>query len=720
VASPRIKKILDHRFSYGVAYTMHAAINRNKSYVDPLFFLYGLIKGSGDFLAQIFGQKKINKVCIELAQASDDEENTSTIEPVDSLNQLVFAQSVSKCVEMIRSGRNNIGLLGAIASICAENSDAMDIMEMSGISREDVEKAAAAEITSLNPSREKKGGGQVASSIPTAPASPISELCLDMTAQAASGELNRTFCREEEIDSVILSLMRKIKSNPLLIGDPGVGKTAIVEGLAYRINSGKVPEKLVGARLYSLAMSTLVSGTSLRGQFEERLRSVIENICSEENALLFIDEVHMLVGAGDNSGVMDAGNILKPYLARGELRCIGATTFRDYNRTIKKDGALSRRFQKIVVHEVDSASTLDILEGLQPDFEAFHGCKIDDGSLGRIVDLSNRYLSERRFPDKAIDCLDDSCARAVMNSSSVDNECVERSIASIANVPVEMLRTSDEDRLEDASNVIKGEVLGNDEAIDEMCRLIRSGLQSGKRSGSLLCSMIVHGAPGVGKTTSLERLSEIIFGNGTFMSINGAEYVEPHSISKIIGSPPGYIGYNEESQIVRQIRRSPHSMIVIKGVGGMNSSVREQIFDMLKSGRMTTGDGDEIDLGNAVFVFIEDSEESKSVGFTPDSSNSSTKGLDRWNSYGIFEDVDGVVKFKKVKSPEVLERIARMEISVDYDGLDDKDVDDMIKNILEENAYASPSKIRREVRRGLERLVGEERRGVDASVDVLE
>ena len=716
MANPRIKKILDHKFSYGIAYTMHAAINRNKGFIDPLFFVYGLVKGSSEFLAKIFGQKQINKVCIELAQASTDEEQG--VKVVNKVGDLKFSQSVSKCVEMVRSGKTNMGILGAIASVCAECPDAMSIFEKSGISRHEIEKAAAAEITSLNPQKEAGAASPVDHAVQGAPL-PVSELCLDMTALAAGGDLNQTFCRESEIDSVILSLMRKIKSNPLLIGEPGVGKTAIVEGLAYRIVSGNVPQKLVGAKLYSLTMSSLVSGTSLRGQFEERLKAVVENICSQENAILFIDEVHMLVGAGDNTGVMDAGNILKPYLARGRLRCIGATTFRDYNRTIKKDGALSRRFHRIVVHEVDRAATLDILRGLKSDFEGFHDCVISDEALERIVCLSDRYLTERYFPDKAIDCLDDACARAVMRSSAVDQECVELSVASIANVPISMLRSTDADRISSALPILKREVLGNDDAIEEICRLMASALSAGRHKEGLLASMIVHGPAGMGKRTVLRRLSELLFGNGAFLPINGAEYVEPHSISKIIGSPPGYVGYNEESQIVRQVRRCPHSLILIEGVGKMNGSVREQIFDMLKSGKLSTGEGDVVDLGNSVFIFVEESGSSRAVGFGTNFSDSSREGLDRWNSYGIFGDVDGVVRFMPVESPETLKRIARMEIenlSIDMKGAE---VDAIIDRIIDENRDISPSKIRRETRRALEKSGSEKMEGIDATVDVV-
>lgn len=708
MANPRIKKLLDYKFSYGVAYTMHAAINRNREHIDHLFFLYGLMKGTGDYLAKLYGQKKLNKACLALAEACETEDEDPD-RSVDFVTSLKFSPSVARCVEMVRSGKNDVGLLGAIAAICSEHPDAMQVLETSGITRDVIEKAAVAEVNTINSQGTKDApkSGRRSAAPSGHPTSALAELCIDLTEQASRGELNQTFCREREIDGVVLSLMRKIKNNPLLIGDPGVGKTAIVEGLAYRIASGDVPKKLKGARLYSLAMSTLVSGTSLRGQFEERLQAVVENICQEENALLFIDEVHTLVGAGDNNGVMDAGNVLKPYLARGELRCIGATTFRDYNRTIKRDGALSRRFHNIVVHEVDTSSTLDILKGLKPSFEDFHECKIENEAIEEIVRLSSRYLTERRFPDKAIDCLDDSCARAVLDGSNVDVDRVEQSVAFIANVPLSMLRSSDADRLGEARPMLKGEIIGNDAAIDELCDLMMGGFSHGKKTGSPLCSLIVHGPSGVGKKSVVRRLSEMMFGSDAFIMLNGAEYVEPHSISKIIGSPPGYVGYNEESKIVRQVRRCPHSFIVVDGIEKMNVSVRGQIFDMIKTGRMTTGEGDDVDLGNAVFVLLQDSGFSRAMGFSSDSNESSMEGLDRWNSYGIFGSVDGVVRFSEVKSPEDLRRIAALEIE-EYDAEGWDGVKDMTEEILEENMDACPSKIRREIRRGLEKLASEE------------
>jgi len=711
LANTRIRKIVDHRLSYGIAYTMHAAINRNRRYIDSVFFMYGLMRATSDYVVNFFGTERVNNACIELlSYISEDDGDEQSGSIVEGLSGLVISKEVSSCIELVRTGKTNIGLLGVMASMYCNNTEVACALQSVGIELVEVEKAAAQEIGIMNPPAKNTPpaipGNIPMSNIPPpaqAP-SPLSDLCIDMTELAANGDLNRTFCRDVEIDGVVLSLMRKIKNNPLLIGEPGVGKTAIVEGLAYRIVSGEVPYKLQGAKLLSLEMSTLVSGTNLRGQFEERLKSVIETVCADDNAILFIDEIHMLVGAGDNTGVMDAGNMLKPYLARGELRCVGATTFRDYNRTIKKDGALSRRFHKITVQEVGKEPTLDILEGLKPDFERFHGCKISKKALVTIVDLSARYLTERNFPDKAIDCMDDACARAVMMGKMVSVARVEETVASLANVPISMIRSSDEERVSEVRPMLKSEILGNDNAIDSVCDLLLSGFTNSKHDGGVLCSMLLHGPKGVGKSTILHRISASIFGSDALLEINGSEYSEQHSISKVIGSPPGYVGYNEESKIVRQVRKCPHSLIVIDGIVNMHSVVREQIFEMVRSGKMTTGEGDIVDLSNAIFVFLDTSSASRAVGFSSESSDSLAKGLDHWRSYGIFSDIDSVIEFKPIVSSEILRNIIEMELNNRTKKIEAKTSEEIVERVLDENTGASPSKLRKETRRAIDAL----------------
>lgn len=463
----------------------------------------------------------------------------------------------------------------------------------------------------------------------------IAKFCIDFTQKANDGLLPPVFCREDEMNQIITTLLKKNKANPLLIGEAGVGKSALVEGLAQKFASGNVPERLKGFRIISLPLSSVVQGTTLRGQFEERFEDILKQIIKEKNIILFIDEIHTAIGAGSGSeSGLDAGNIMKPYLARGDIKCIGATTFDDYYKYMRKDKALSRRFQRIFISEPNENKTVEIIRGLVPSLEKFHQCKIEDNTLDYIVKLCKRFVTDRFFPDKAIDCLDHSCAKSSLFSSVVDHSIVEQVVSEFSDIPLSLVKKNDIERMDGIEKALSSEIIGNDKAISELCNRIRFCFSTRKSSG-VLCSLAVYGPPGIGKKTLVHELAHGLYGNGAVITINGSEYSESHSVSKLIGSPPGYIGHGEETFILREIRRRPHTIILVKNINQIHSVVLEQLRQIIDTGSLTDVHGMTADFSNCIFVFSIDINK-KSVGQIGFSTNS---------DINIYED-----DFKLMKS----------------------------------------------------------------------
>jgi len=436
--------------------------------------------------------------------------------------------------------------------------------------------------------------------------SPLTKYCVDFTQKAREGLLSQVFCRENEMDQIVTTLLKKNKANPLLIGEPGTGKTSIIEGLAQRFADGNVPSRLKGYRILSMPLSSVVQGTTLRGQFEERLDEILKQVIKDKNVILFIDEMHTIIGAGLGSEAgLDAGNIMKPYLARGDIKCIGATTFDDYYRYMRKDKALSRRFQRIFVSEPDEEKTVEIIKGLVPSLEKFHGCKIEAEVFEYVVRLCKRFVTDRFFPDKAIDCLDHACAKSSLYSSVVDNSIVEQVVSEFSDIPLSLVRKNDVDRMEGMEKELSSVVIGNDRAVSEMCNRIRFCCSTRKSSG-VLSSIALYGPPGIGKKTLVYELAERLYGKGAVIAINGAEYSESHSVSKLIGSPPGYVGHEEETFILREVRRKPHTVILIKNQDQMHPSVMEQFKQIFDAGTLTDVHGMIADFSNCIVVFSVD------------------------------------------------------------------------------------------------------------------
>lgn len=487
---------------------------------------------------------------------------------------------------------------------------------------------------------------------------------VDLNEKAKQGKIDPVIGRNDEINRVIQILSRRNKNNPVLIGEPGVGKTAIAEGLAQRIVNNDVPEILKNCHIISLNMSSVVAGTKYRGEFEERLKKVIDEVKKHKDWILFVDELHTLVGAGSSEGSMDAANIMKPALARGELRCIGATTLKEYKKYIEKDAALERRFQPVKVGEPTPKDTLEILKGLRDRYEAFHKAKITDEALKAAVDLSGRYITDRFQPDKAIDVIDETAAKVRMEASStpeglkkkeeelesvnkekeaavssqdfekaaiyrdqakklqteidalkkdwkggdhdhltVTEEDVAEVVSKWTGVPVQNLKKSDSERLLHLEDELHKRVIGQDEAVHAVATAIRrarAGMKDPKRP---IGSFLFLGTTGVGKTELARALAECMFGSEKNMiRFDMSEYMEKHEVSRLVGAPPGYVGYEEGGQLTDAVRRNPYSVILFDEVEKAHMDFFNILLQVLDDGRLTDGQGRTVDFTNCVII----------------------------------------------------------------------------------------------------------------------
>ena len=487
---------------------------------------------------------------------------------------------------------------------------------------------------------------------------------VDLNEKAKQGKIDPVIGRNDEINRVIQILSRRNKNNPVLIGEPGVGKTAIAEGLAQRIVNNDVPEILKNCHIISLNMSSVVAGTKYRGEFEERLKKVIDEVKKHKDWILFVDELHTLVGAGSSEGSMDAANIMKPALARGELRCIGATTLKEYKKYIEKDAALERRFQPVKVGEPTPKDPLEILKGLRDRYEAFHKAKITDEALKAAVELSGRYITDRFQPDKAIDVIDEAAAKVRMEASStpeglkkkeealesvnkekeaavsaqdfekaaiyrdqakklqteidtlkkdwkggdhdhltVTEEDVAEVVSKWTGVPVQNLKKSDSERLLHLEDELHKRVIGQDEAVHAVATAIRrarAGMKDPKRP---IGSFLFLGTTGVGKTELARALAECMFGSEKNMiRFDMSEYMEKHEVSRLVGAPPGYVGYEEGGQLTDAVRRNPYSVILFDEVEKAHMDFFNILLQVLDDGRLTDGQGRTVDFTNCVII----------------------------------------------------------------------------------------------------------------------
>lgn len=425
--------------------------------------------------------------------------------------------------------------------------------------------------------------------------SPLENFCINLNEKAKSGKVDPLIGREEIIERMIQVLCRRSKNNPLLIGEPGVGKTAIAEGLALKITQGQVPEKLKDAIIYSLDLGTLLAGTKFRGDFEGRLKAIIKEVEKRPGTLLFIDEIHTLVGAGaTGGGSMDAGNLLKPALANGEISCIGSSTHSEYRQYFEKDRALSRRFQRIDVSEPTSAQCLEILKGLKPQYEKFHLVNYTDKALSAAIELSVKHIHGKLLPDKAIDVLDEAGAFVRLKSPAnevvqIDETLIEEVVAKMTGLPVAQISSNEKSQLKDLDKKLKALIFGQDNAIDRLVsaiKLSRSGLRHNEKP---IGSFLFSGPTGVGKTEVCKQLAELM--GVHFQRFDMSEYMEKHSVARLVGAPPGYVGYEAGGLLTEAVNKNPYCVLLLDEIEKAHSDVFNALLQVMDAGRMTDAHG---------------------------------------------------------------------------------------------------------------------------------
>ncbi len=430
--------------------------------------------------------------------------------------------------------------------------------------------------------------------------------CRDLTRRAAEGELDPVFCRDSEIERMIEILCRRQKNTPCLVGEPGVGKTALAEGLAQRIAGGEVPRALRGRRLLALDMASLVAGTKYRGDFEERLKNLMEELVRDGVAILFVDEFHTIVGAGAAEGAIDAANILKPVLARGELQMIGATTNQEYRTHIQKDPALERRFGQVQIEEPTPAQARSILEGLAARYERYHGVTIPPDALEDAVELSVRYLLGRCLPDKAIDLMDEACAAARIRAEKEGRTApalTREDMARASGVPAERVNEAERERLAQLESCLAQEVVGQDKAVAAVAAAIRRSRTGLGEPGRPIGALLFLGPTGVGKTALSKALARSWFGSEkALLKFDMSEYQEAHTVARLLGAPPGYLGHDEGGQLTEAVRRRPYSVVLFDEIEKAHPDIQNILLQILEDGCLTDSMGRKADFSNAIIL----------------------------------------------------------------------------------------------------------------------
>ncbi|MCG8419807.1 MAG: ATP-dependent Clp protease ATP-binding subunit ClpA [Proteobacteria bacterium] len=502
---------------------------------------------------------------------------------------------------------------------------------------------------------------------------PLSSFTTDLVERAAKGKIDPLIGRDDELERTIQVLCRRRKNNPLFIGEPGVGKTALAEGLALRIHEGKVPEPIKEARVFALDMTAVLAGTRYRGDFEQRLKAVINELTGNPNAILFIDEIHNIVGAGATTGgTMDAANILKPALASGELRCIGSTTYKDYRTAFERDRALSRRFQRIDINEPSVAEAVQILQGLKPRYEKHHGVQYTEASLESAAELSSRHITGLHLPDKAIDVIDEVGARVRLmppiETEDGDKEKktvilpsdIEDIVAKIARIPPKSVTTSDKEKLKSLDADLKRVIYGQDKAIEELAtaiRLSRSGLgHPDKPTGSFLFA----GPTGVGKTELAKQLASVL--GVEFLRFDMSEYMEKHTVSRLIGAPPGYVGFDQGGLLTDAVNKHPYSVVVLDEIEKAHQDIFNILLQVMDHATLTDNNGRKADFRNVVLIMTTNAGSREMaqtrIGFGDQSTDPSggKKALERLFTPEFRNRLDATIYFDSL-SPEVIKRV---------------------------------------------------------------
>ena len=736
------------------------SITHNYSFVGTEHILYGLVKEGEGLASKILTSQGLKPEYVEEEILRiDGVMNTLESDPEFTPRAKRIIENSAK--EAMRMGQNYVGTEHILLALMREiDSVAVRILIDTNIDPQRI-FADLLRLLSEDSPVANYSDSSFSSSIDTNTPT-LNQYGKNLTALAKESKLDPVIGRKNEIQRIIEILSRRTKNNPVLIGEPGVGKTAVVEGLAQMIVDNKVPEILKNKKVVSLDMSAMIAGAKYRGDFEERLKNVLQEIKKAGNIILFIDEMHTIIGAGAAEGAMDAANILKPLLSRGEIQIIGATTLNEYRKHIEKDAALERRFQTVIVDEPTTEDTVKILSGLKDKYEAHHKVKITDEAIKAAVDLSERYINDRFLPDKAIDLIDEACSKiklrtvtmpknildmenkiekvskekeeAIISQSfekaaklrdeekelkdkvnksrenwkkkeenkeaSVNAEDIANVVSAWTKIPVTKLTKTESEKLKNLDLELKKRVIGQDDAVEALARAIkraRVGLQNENRP---IGSFMFLGPTGVGKTELTKALAENLFGNeNQLIRLDMSEFMEAHSVSKLIGSPPGYVGYDEGGQLTEQVRRKPYSIVLFDEIEKAHPDVFNMLLQILDDGRLTDSTGRTVSFKNTVIIMTSNAGarnivEHHSIGFMnkEDSKKDYEKTRDEVMAElkKIFRPeflnrLDDIIVFKKL-SNESIEKITKIMLDEFIKRLEKKNIkvdvsDDVIKYI---------------------------------------
>lgn len=644
-----------------MVFAQEEAVRLNHNYIGTEHILLGLLREGEGIASQVLKNKGVD---LETIRSNIEElvgigeENITQILGYTPRTKTVLEYSLNEARAL---GQNFIGTEHLLLALIREGDGiAASMLKGMGLSSEGVVQEI---LMLLNDEPKASKTQKTKKENPNTPT--LNQYGRDLNEMARDGKLDPVIGRDREIERMIQILSRRTKNNPVLIGDPGVGKTAVAEGLAQKIYEGNVPESLKEKRVVTLDLSAMVAGAKYRGEFEERLKNIMSEIREVNNVILFIDEMHTIIGAGAAEGSIDASNILKPALARGEVQAIGATTLDEYKKHIEKDSALERRFQPVTVGEPSKEEALQILEGLRDKYEAHHKVKITDQALRAAVDLSDRYITDRYLPDKAIDLIDEAASRVRIRTftappdlkkledelaglekekseaislqdyekaanvrdreadirkqlesqkkswsdkaHSADSVVGEPEVATIVSswtgIPVTKMAEEESERLLNLESILHSRVIGQEEAVAAVARAIKRARVGLKDPNRPVGSFIFLGPTGVGKTELTKALAEVLFGDeGAMIRIDMSEYMEKHTVSRLIGSPPGYVGYDEGGQLTEKVKRKPYSVVLLDEIEKAHPDVFNILLQILEDGRLTDGKGRTVDFKNTVVI----------------------------------------------------------------------------------------------------------------------
>jgi ATP-dependent Clp protease ATP-binding subunit ClpA len=659
--------------SKDVEYTLNVAFqdarDKNHEFITVEHLLLALLDNAAATAVLRACGADIDALKQDLAVFLDETTPRLQDEGRDTQPTLGFQRVLQRAVFHVQSsGKREVGAPNLLVAIFGEqDSHAVYVLGAQNVTRLDVVNYISHGITKVHGEEEAEGllSAETEGDAESGARSPLEQYATNLNQRARLGLIDPLIGRDQEVQRVVQVLCRRRKNNPLLVGEAGVGKTAIAEGLAKKILDGEVPDILAHSTIYSLDMGALLAGTKYRGDFEKRLKGILSQLKKEPGAILFIDEIHTVIGAGATSGgVMDASNLIKPMLSSGELRCIGSTTYHEYRGIFEKDRALARRFQKIDVTEPSAEETIRILQGLKTRFEQHHRVKYSREALRAAAELSARYINDRFLPDKAIDVIDEAGAFQRMLAPSrrkktIGVKEVEDIVAKIARIPSKTVTHSDKDKLRTLDRDLKMVIYGQDEAIDALAtaiKMARSGLGTAEKP---IGSFLFAGPTGVGKTEVTRQLAKIL--GVELIRFDMSEYMERHTVSRLIGAPPGYVGFDQGGLLTEAVTKHPHSVLLLDEIEKAHPDVYNLLLQVMDHGTLTDNNGRKADFRNVIIIMSTNAGAEQmsraSIGFTSqDHSSDAMEVIKRMFSPEFRNRLDAIIQFKAL-APDIVSQV---------------------------------------------------------------